>query len=85
MGSTELGAAVTIWTPWGPDVAMNLEMVELPYWPGNASDYSEGSVLLLHTMESGGVCPVSRGFTRTSLGTSIPRDNRKQAIVTTTA
>lgn len=67
VGSTEPGAAVTIWTPWGPD-GCDLEMVELPYWPGNASDCNEGPVLLLHTMESGGVWPVPRGFTRTSHG-----------------
>ena len=49
-------------------MAMNLDMVELPYWPGNASDYNEGPVFLLHTMESGGVCTVPRGFARTSHG-----------------
>lgn len=49
-------------------MAVNLDMVELPYWPGSASHYNEGPVFLLHTMESGGVCPVPRGFARTSHG-----------------
>lgn len=31
---------------------VNLEMVELPYWPANAPDYNEGPVFLICTMES---------------------------------
>lgn len=32
VGSTEMGALITIWTPWGILKVVDLEMVELPYW-----------------------------------------------------